>query len=1045
MMRAVARLGIDNPVAANLALIAIAVCGIAVYAGMPREVFPDLSLDQVEIMSLYPGAGPEDVERLVTAPLEEAVEGLAGLDEMVSSSREGVSRILLTLEDGRDVSDFAQEVRSAVSRGDVELPEDVDDPWVREVENVFPVISVYVYGWASEAQLRALAEHHARQLEALDGVSQVILTGSREPRMWIEVDPVALERYGLTLAEIGRAVESRARDVPLGSLSTEDGDWLLRVDARLEWAADLADLAVVARPDGSAVRLSDVARVSDTFERRLTRSRYDGRPCYHMQVDKKVAADMIDVARDVYAYVDREQPAMPPGTALGTNTDLSVYVQSRLDVMKQTGSVGAALLLVALLLFLDLRVALMTALGIPISFLGGILLAGALGVSMNMITMFALIVVLGMVVDDAIVVGENVFRLMEEGLSPREAALEGTAQVGKPVLATILTSVVAFLPVLLLEGTVGLFMRPLPLVVSFCLVVSLIEALAILPSHLAHFAPRRARAAASAGRTGAGAPRARWYDPARRAYLRLLELAVRWRYVTLTVAVGSASVFAGLALHWIPFVFFDDFESKLYYVNLRMEPGTSLDETERLTLPVEEAALGMPRAEIESVNTLVGVSATDTSTYEMAQNLSQVWIELGEGEARTRSSREIIDDLRSRLTNLPPQVASIEIDQPQSGPSGRAIEISIRGPDLAVLERLSRELQETLRGYAGTRDVYDNLERGKREVQIRLREAGRSLGFTEGGLAAQLRTAFEGTTYGHVRRGRDDVELVVKLPEWVREDPAALGRLRVSTPAGERVPLFAVAEAEEGVGPAVITHDDRERSVTVIADVNKEEGNAARILRDIGARNADFAVRHPGYRMEFEGDYEETVQALEGLTRAALIALALIYLILGTLFRSFAQPLIIMFIIPFAAVGMVGGHLLMDRSITLMSLIGLLALTGVVVNDSLILVDFINRERERGAALGRAILEAGRVRFRPIVLTSITTMLGLAPLTFFVTGQARFLQPMAVSLFFGLGAATVLVLVLVPCVYAVLEDLLALAKGPRRVARLLVRGDPIHT
>ena len=1052
MIRAIARASVNNPVAANLAMLALLLSGVVLYRRMPREVFPDFSLNQVEVFTVFPGAAPEDVERLVTVPLEEAVESVDGLDEMVSTSREGVSRLLLTLEEGADVGTFIEDVRSAVTRGDVELPGEAEDPWVREILSTFPVISVFVYGFASEEVLRELADEHQRELDRLEGVSRVVLTGSRDRRVWIEVDPAALERYGLSLAEVGRIVREHARDVPLGSLSTGQSDWLLRMDAGLYDAEELFDVPVRTGAEGHFVRLGDVARLSDTFERSLTRARFNGQPCFYMQVMKKDTGDSIEIASLVRDYVDKAQRGMPPGTALGTNTDLSIYVASRLHVMKQSGALGAVLVLAALLLFLNLRVAIVTAVGIPVAFLGGILLAGLFGVTMNMITMFGLIVVLGMIVDDAIVVGENAFRLIEEeGYSPEEAAVEGTAQVGGPVVATVLTSVAAFLPVLLLDGTTGQFMRPLPLIVSFCLLISVVEALLIMPAHIAHWTRRRSGAQrAEAGPAPQKSaehelpPARRWYDPLRDGYVRLLESCLRWRYLTLALGVSGALVIGGIARWWIPFVFFDDFESKLFYVSLRTPSGTSLDDTEKVAIEVEKLALAMPTEEVESVNTLIGVSASDSTHYEIAQDLAQVWIELTEASQRERGSADIVEELRRQIDALPVALESYEIAQPQSGPTGRAIELAVRGPDLDVLRALSEQLQTELAGYAGTRDIHDNLDVGKRELLVELTDRGRTLGLTEELLSLELRTAFEGSTHARFRRGKDDVEVVVKLPEAVRETRSELDELRISTPAGERVPLASVARITERSGPSVISHRDRERAVTVSADVNKAEGNSTAILEDLVARTEGLWDEHPGYRLSLEGDYEETQRTLSGLATAALISLVVIYFLLGTLFRSFLQPVVIMFIIPFAAVGMIGGHWALERPITMMSLIGLLALTGVVVNDSLILVDFVNARRLKGASLAAALVDAGRARFRPIVLTSVTTMLGLTPLTFFASGQARFLQPMAISIFFGLAAATWLVLLLVPVSYAVLEDLMAWSRRPRDVWTRMRAGREIH-
>jgi multidrug efflux pump subunit AcrB len=1050
VLRWIARASVDNSLSVNLGALTLCLAGILAYFGMPREVFPVFSMQTVEVQAFYRGAAPEDVERLVTLPLEDELFSINGLEQMTSSSQEATCTI--TLETGRstDISGFLDEIRAAVQRAESQLPAEVDEPWIREVKTQFPVIAVYVYGWAEQDDLRLLAEDQRRELEEIPGVSKVQITGTREPRIWVEVDRLALERYGLTLDQVGAAVGVRARDLPLGSLTGGATDTLLRIESEVTRGGDLLDLPVLARPDGGRVLLSQVARVVEASERDITRSRFNAQPAIHLQVNKEPDGDTVEISAAVREYLERARPNLPDGVELGTNTDLSIYVINRLRVMRDSGLIGGLLVLISLVLFLNLRVALVTALGIPVSFLGGLLIAGSVGVTMNMMTMFAFIVVLGMIVDDAIVVGENVFRLMEEGYTPRDAAIEGVRQVGRPVLATILTSVAAFGPILMVGGVTGEFLRPLPLIVSFCLAVSLFEALVVLPSHLAHWSGK-VQVASGAGATAGDADRGgdvgkHWYWGLRRIYLGFLAWALRWRYVTLGASVAGATLLGTFAIYWVPFNLFDEFESKIVYANLRLSAGCSLEESERAARIVEQRVLeGLPETEVESVNVLVGISAADSNRYELGRNLAQLWVELSEGPQRTLSTGEFVEILRELLEDLPPEVVSTEVAQPQSGPTGRAIDIWVRGPDLDTLALISAEVQSELEGYAGVRDVHDNLDLGKRTVTLRIRDSARTLGVTEADLGMQLRTAYEGTTYGRVRRGRDDVELVVKLPEEERFDPATLEHLRVNLPGGGRVPLGTVAELSEEYGPSRITRDNRERSVNIVADVDKESTTAEAVTTGVATVFADVGARYPGYTISYEGDTQEISRSFADLRVAGVISLSIIFLILASLFRSAAQPFVIMFIIPFGMVGMVIGHLVMDRSISLMSLIGLLALTGIVVNDSLILVEFVNDLRRKGHGLIEALLEGSRLRFRPILLTTITTMLGLSPLTFFVSGQATFLQPMAITLFFGIGLATVLVLLLVPIAYAVLEDLIAWARRPVDVARRMRRGEIVHS
>lgn len=1041
MIRWLARLAVGNPVGANLLMIALAVGGLVTYAGMPREVFPNFSLDAVEVFTTLPGAAPVDVERLVTTPIEDALDGLDGVKEMRSSSREGVSRIKLTLEQDADPIEVLAGARDRVRGGDVELPEDAEDPAVYEVQNRFPVIAVFVYGSADDLTLKRVAEEEARALEALPGVANVQSTGVIEPRLWIEIDPLALERHGLSFDEVERAVAARVAEAPLGALVTDRKERLLRIGGDVQWARDLADVPVRVAATGAELRLDRVAEVTESGLRGASRGRFNGWPCVHLQVQKGSSGDTIDIARTVRDHVAARADQMPEGLALGTNSDLSIYVENRLRTMFDSGTIGAVLVLVALLLFLSTRVALVTALGIPLSFLGGIIVAGSLGVTMNMIAMFALIVVLGMIVDDAIVVGENVYRRMEEGEAPEVAAVEGTVEVGRAVVATILTSIAAFLPVLMLAGTTGLFLRPLPLVVSACLVVSLVEAFTILPAHLAHWTSKRAVARMQRQAKDAGGRVRRWYSPLEDAYMRLLRGALRWRYATLSLALGLGAVVAAIGAARIPFVLFDDFESKLFYVSARLDPSSSIEETGAVCEELEERVRASGQGEVLSMHTLLGVAASDVSSFELGPHLGQVWIELKEGEQRRRTTAEIIADLRVALEGLPPVVESYEIAQPQTGPAGRAVEVTLRGPDLDVLDEEAGALVARLGRFSGVKDVRTDLESGKSQVSLRLKEAGRRVGLSEADLAVQVRTAFEGRRSASLRRGSDDVELHVKYPEARREEAGALRDLRVALPAApgaapERVPLSWVAELEQGVGPSSVGHEERLRAVVVSAEVDETVGNSARIREVLDEELSAGIGQRTGYSYRLRGRAEETAESMAGLASAGIVSGLLIYMILGTLFRSFLQPLVIMFIIPFAGVGMVLGHVVMDRSITLMSLIGLLALAGVVVNDSLILVDFVGQRRRAGVRFMDAVLESGRLRFRPIVLTSVTTMLGLAPLTFFASGQARFLQPMAISIFFGLAVATALILVLVPVATVILEDGLELA---RRVGRRLQR------
>jgi len=1034
MMRVLVRAAIKNPVAVHLGTLAVCTAGLLVGLSMPREVFPVFTMDRVQVTAFLPGASPVDVERLVTMPIEEALAGTDGMERISSVSRESLCRVTLEVERGAETSEFLDEVRSRVQSGSLRLPDECETPSVRELRTEFPAIAVAVHGEVDEGVLRSAAQDLQAELREFPGVGQVDVYGARDPRLWVEVDPDALAKYRIGLPEVRAAIAEVVRDLPAGAIDSTRGGFMVRVEAGADEAVELERTVVRSFPDGRRLLLGQVARISNSWQRAMVRSRFGGEPAVTLYVQKLSSADTIDLSEGIFEWI-ASGPEVPEGVSVGAHSDISVYVRNRLRTMQESALLGAALVLISLILFLSPRVASMTALGIPISFLGGILIAGSMGITMNMVVMFGLIVVLGMIVDDAIVVGENVYRLMEEGEDPVEAAVEGAAQVARPVLATILTSIAAFGPILVMGGTTGAFMRPLPLMVSFCLIVSLLEALLVLPVHLAFHS--------GVVRGGIGAS-TRWYDPMRRVYQRLLTFCIARRLAVVVAACSVCTLMVTFAVGHMKFVFFDDFESKLLFVGVRMEEGAGLEETTRATREFERRVMTLPPEEMEAMQAAVGLYAEDGVHVEIAQNLAQITVELSEGDNRERSTQEITEAIRELLEDPPRGVADTSIGQPQAGPAGKAVDLWISGPDLVVLKEAAGELIEELRTIQGVEDARDNMESGKQQIELTMREDARALGVTEADLGAQIAAAFEGLEAARLRRGKDEVRVIVKLPEAVREDPASLESLLVTLPGGDRVPLGTLAVLREGPGPVTIVRDRRERTVNVVADVDRDATTAREVTAALEAPLAELRGRYDGYRFEVRGDAEDTQETLDSLYRALIVSALLIYLILGTLFRSYAQPFVIMFIIPFGAMGMILGHQVMDRPIGIMSLIGLLALSGVVVNDSLIFVDFVNVRRRKGVALVAALLDAGRVRFRPILLTSITTMLGLSPLAFFATGQARFLQPMAITLFFGLAFATTLVLILIPCTFGLLMDLQAFLRSPVRFLRRVFSGAALH-
>lgn len=1011
-MRRLIELSVRNPVTVNLLMLLVLGVGLTVYVQMHRELFPDFSRQAVQIVTEFAGASPEEVEKLVTAKIEEEVADLDELEELLSVSQEGRSEILLKFQPDTDMSRALSDARAALDNVTT-LPAEAEKPVVREVKSTFPVITVSLAGEIAEVQLRELAKELRERLRRLPGVAAVRALGLREQQIWVEADPARLEQFGLSLDELRAAIAAQNRNVPGGTLKTARGEILVRTLGEAAGAEEVERIILRSAATGTPVRVGDVAAVRETFEEPTTLGRWAGKPAINLVVTKERTGDAIDIAAAVRELVERTRTQLPATVQLGVFNDFSVFIQNRLDTLRWSGAIGLGIVVLILYAFLRARIALLTGLGIPFAMLGGIGLMSAVGISINMMSLFALILVLGLLVDDAIVVTENVYRHVEAGMDSREAAIRGTVEVAWPVVATVTTTVAAFVPLLLLPGTMGVFLAPIPIVVCFALLASLLEALVILPSHLAELiTPAYARRVRGQGEG--------WMGRFRSGYGALLRLTLRWRYVTAAGLVCASLLLGAAAVYRIPFVLFREFESSQFFVNFETSVASKIEDTLGVATRAEAVVLGLPPGELKSVATNLGISFLDVHRAAWGPNLGQLMVELE--EERARSVDAIIVDLRQGLAAIP-GITKLQFLKTQAGPGGPAIEARIVGDEIPALRSLAEEVKGFLQGIPGVRDIRDDFSPGKEEIQIRLRPEARALGLSLQEVARQVQQAFLGAEASSIQRRDEEVPIVVRFPQAVRRDLETVAGLKLSLPSGGRVFLREVAALESGVGTSVIRRDDQKRTVTVLADVDTREANAFQVAQRLKREFAGVEETHRGYRVAIKGERQEAEESLAALPRISLVALLLIYFMLGTLFKSFVQPLIVMTAIPFAVDGVVIGHLLMGEPLTFLSLMGLIALAGVVVNDSLILVDFINRSRGAGAERDQAILAAGVARLRPVLLTTLTTVGGLVPLAFFASGQAKFLSPMAVAVVWGLSFATVLTLILIPCLYAILDDL----------------------
>ena len=1009
LFRAIARASVENRVTVHLLTLFLLVAGMAAWFGLTREIFPEFTRNRVLVTTIYPGASPEDVEELISVKVEDAIDAVDGVETIESTSQEGVSWVSAYLRRGTSVDRALQDIDRAVAAIE-ELPAEAEEPVVTEVKTQFPVITLSLSGQLSELALKDLIRPIKRRLEAIQGVAQVRVTGLRELEWHVEVDAEALLRFELSLEEVARALERQNLNLPGGLLERPRDEVVLRTRGETRTARQIEEVTIRALPDGSHVRVADVARVRPGFQRADSYGRLDGEPALNLVVLKDSDGDILEISAAVKAIA--ADLSLPPGVKGTVHTDLSVFLQSRLDIMRSNAIQGFVLVFLCLCLFLDWRMAVLVALGIPAAFLIAFVGMAALGISINMMSLFALILVLGMLVDDAIVVTENVQRRIDLGETPHVAAIEGTAEVALPILATVLTTMAAFLPLLLTPGEMGKWMFQVPIVVTFCLMASLFECWCLLPCHMSELG--RASRVARAGPSR--------HERVQAVYQRALRRVLARRWEALALTLGLSLVLVSWCSTRLRFVLFGDFESDTWFLNFELPSSTALDETSERARALEQAVLALPEEERRAVLTNIGVSATDVNRADRGTYLGQVVFNLAPPEERSRPAVEVLADVRARIADLA-GFTKLEFKGLSAAPGGAAIEVALMGDELPALRAASQELQAWLRAQPGVREVHDDFAPGKSELEVQVdQEAAQALGLSTADVAREVRAAFQGREATTVRRLDEDVEVVVRLPGEQRAERRALEELWLSAPSGEKVPLLAVARLVEGRGLARIARGERRRAVTVLADVDVERANALEVTARIEERfRPAFAAR--GVDLTLKGQRREAEQSMRGLGQALLLSLVLIYFLLGSQFRSFAQPLMVMVAIPLGIDGILLGHALLGVDVSFLSMMGLVATSGIVVNDSLVLVDVVNRLRDEGRSTLEAVVEGAARRLRPIFLTTITTVLGLSSLAFATSGQAKFLSPMAMSILFGIAFATGLTLVVLPCLYLALEDL----------------------
>ena len=1011
-----------NSIAANLLMVLLIGGGIFTIFTIQKEVFPQFQLDLIEVDVVYPGSTPEEVEQGILQPVEEAVRGIQGIKEIVSTAREGSGNVSIELVSGTERMKAFQDIDQAVNRIRT-FPDNIEQPEVTLQARQRDVMEISIYGDVEIWTLRKLGEQLRNRLLSKPQITQVELNNVPDYETRVEISRNDLRKYQLTLGEVATLIERSSRDVPAGAVETSSGEILLRMNERKQWAEEFDKISIATSENGAQVRLSDIAKVTDGFVESGFHAQFNQTPAVSMELFR--VGDQSPTEIESIVNAELADFAFPDSVKYRIDSNRAQDYRERLSLLTENGLLAIIIVMFILTLFLEYRLAFWVMIGMVISFIGGIIFLPMIGVSVNMISMFGFLVVLGIVVDDAIVVGENVYEYREKGYSIMQAAIKGTQDVAKPVFFSIITTIIAFIPLLLIPGETGKFWWPLPAVVIVILAISLLEALFILPSHLGHIKKKTKKGIVLKIENVQQRFAEKFQLFIQNIYRPFLDLCLKFRYITLSAALGLFMIVGGFALS--------------DHMGLILMPKVAADEIEAgISLPVGTTTQQAAKV-AEDVTASTKRMFEEHDLYEVAegvktnvrgQSFIDVEIVMLPPDQRDVSSAEVIALWRDNIGDIK-GVDQITFEA-ERGPGGyrQDISIDLSHNDVGVLEKASKAFVDEMKAYENTMDVNDNYNKGKLQYDFKLLPEGRNLGLTASDVGAQVRNAFFGALAMRQLRGNNEIEVRVKLPLEERRDLQNLENFIIQTPNGTDVPLLDVVEVKEKEAFTSINRRNGRRVVNVGMDV--EPSNAVgRVLESIKTKSLpQLAADYPGLTWSFVGSQADMRESTSSLWGSFLMALLIIYALLALAFKNYVQPFIVLTAIPFGIVGAVIGHILLGYDLSLVSLMGMIALSGVVVNDSLIMVDHANKVR-KNTTVYDAIHESGIRRFRPIILTTLTTFGGLTPIILERSSQAFYLIPMAISLGFGIVFATAIILIIVPCLYLVFEDLQQLVMKDR--------------
>ena len=1017
---------VGKPVLVNLIMVALFGGGLFALTRLPQEQMPHVSFPWIFVVISDPGVSPEEIEKTLTIPLEDKLKNLDDLDSMVSNSREGASFVWLKFET-MDEDKFArrmQDVRTEVQK--VDLPASAEDPDISQfkTQDFAPLISVIIRGDIPEHELKVIADDLREDVLDIENVSQVQISGIREREVWVEVDPARLERFGITLGMVSEAIRKKHLNLTGGDMKTGGMDYRVRTTGEADQIADLDQVIIRATPGGGHVRVRDVARVADTFEDEVTRSRFNGEQAATLTISKKMEGSSIQIIEQIKEVAEKyERDRLPAGSSVAYMNDSSVFIRDVLDTLKSNAWIGMILVAISLFVFLGWRQALFASIGIPVALATTFLFLEFTGNSVNGSTLFGLVLVLGMLVDDAVVVIENCYRYMQKGLAPRQAAIVGTHEVMAPVIVSAATTVAAFLPLMLLPGVIGDFMRIIPIVVTLALAASIFESFFILPSHVAEWSAPLKRDAHGKPLPESGPKPLVDFKPVQKLYRRSLSKAIRYRWIVLPAAflIIIGSTVPMMAVMGVDM--FADEEIPFFFGYITLPEGTNLDATDQVLRQIEQVIHEeLPETDLKNVVATAGMQEHD-SEWIVKPSVAQLLVELHENDVRQFGLVENMNRVRDRV-ELIPGIEAMEFKRISSGPpTGAPVEAKVTGEHLDRLVVVTEELKDYLRSIDGVKDIRDDFLTGVPELRVRVDEERAAMfGLSVQEVANEVYTAFNGALATQFLDGDDDIDVIVRLQENERNEWRHLADLRISAPSGARIPLKDLAQIEESEGFSTIKRDDNQRAITVSANVDPDVISGVEASQMVVDHWPVIQARHPGHSLKFGGQFAEFQEAFTNLGMLFLVGISIMLVLMAAQFNSLMQPLIIFSAIIFALWGAIIGLFLIGSPFSINNLFGLVALSGVAVNNSIVLISFVNQLRESGHSKLRALMQAGQLRVRPILLTSLTTVVGLIPMAAGLGGYSEVWGPLATIMVCGLLASSILTLFLIPLMYTSIGD-----------------------